>query len=80
MAHFVDLPLDVIPIILQHIVKPNQLAANRLVNKSFEAFAAPRLFEQIFIFAWHKDAKTRVNDSIFCVESTNSFCPGPTTF
>jgi hypothetical protein len=65
MARFVDVPLELIPVILQHVVKPNHLAASRLVNRSFNEFAAPRLFEQIFIFAWHKAAKARVSKIIF---------------
>jgi hypothetical protein len=65
MARFVDLPLDLIPIVLQQVVKPNHLAASCLVNKSFHAFAVPLLYEQIFVFAWHKDAKTKVGRSSF---------------
>src|SRR5882762_1499700 len=62
MARFVDLPIDLLPVILQHVVRPNHLAMSRLVNRQFNAFAAPRLFEQILIYAWHKNAKSRVND------------------
>ena len=60
MARFLDIPVDLLPLILQHLVRPNHLAASRLVNSSFGTFAVPFLFEQIFIFAWHKDAKIRV--------------------
>ena len=74
MASFVDLPIDLLPIILRHIVRPNHLAANRLVNRSFDAFAAPRLFEEILIFAWHKDAKSRVNDFLFLEYNQRIHC------
>lgn len=64
MAHFTDLPLDILPLILQHLLRSNYLATTRLVNRSFDTFAAPRLFEQILIYAWHKDAKKKVSYSV----------------
>lgn len=63
MAQFNDLPIDVLPIILQNLMKPVHLASSRLVNRSFNQFAVSQLFEHIFVFAWHKQAKTRVNES-----------------
>jgi hypothetical protein len=60
MASFVNLPLDLVPIILQQVLKPSHLASIRLVSRTFDAFAAPCLFQGIFIYPWHKDAKTRV--------------------
>lgn len=59
MAQFVDLPLDLLPNILQFVVRSNQLAAARLVNHRFDHFAGPLLFEHVSIFAWHQDAKNR---------------------
>ncbi|KAA1474575.1 hypothetical protein DENSPDRAFT_905907 [Dentipellis sp. KUC8613] len=60
MAEFTDLPLELLPLIVRHIVKASHLAALCLVNRSFRAFAVPLLYERIVIFPWYKDAKTRM--------------------
>lgn len=60
MAQFVDLPLDLLPAILQFVVRSNHLAATRLTSHAFNTFAAPLLFEQVSILAWHKNSKLRV--------------------
>ena len=60
MAQFLDLPLDLLPNILQFVVRSNHLAAARLVNSKFDKFAGPLLFKQVSIYAWHKNAKNRV--------------------
>lgn len=60
MAQFIDLPLDLLPGILQFVVRSNHLAVARLVNRRFDDFAGPLLFEQVSIYAWNKDSKNRV--------------------
>ncbi|GBE89773.1 hypothetical protein BKA93DRAFT_793618 [Sparassis latifolia] len=60
MARFLDLPLEVLPLILRHILRPNHLAALCLVDHYFRAFAIPLLYEHAFIYAWQKEAKAKV--------------------
>ena len=60
MLHFSDLPIDLLPFILRHIVKPSHLALCCLVNSTFSSFAIPQLYERIYIYAWHKQGKLKV--------------------
>ncbi|EGO01171.1 hypothetical protein SERLA73DRAFT_179271 [Serpula lacrymans var. lacrymans S7.3] len=60
MPDFIDLPLEFLPLIFENIAKPQHLSACSLVNRAFNTFATPRLYERIFIFAWHKGAKLKV--------------------
>lgn len=60
LAQFTDLPVELLPIVVQHIVRPSHLAAVCLVNQSFYTFASPLLYERIFIYAWHKEGKAKV--------------------
>ncbi|KAI0943506.1 hypothetical protein AcW1_002655 [Taiwanofungus camphoratus] len=60
MTEFPDLPLELLPIILRHVVCPSHLAALSLVNKSFHGFVVPQLYERAFIYAWHKEGKVKV--------------------
>ncbi|KAI9060041.1 hypothetical protein FKP32DRAFT_1613869 [Trametes sanguinea] len=60
LARFQDLPVELLPLVLQHVVRPSHLAALCLVNKSFYTFAVPLLYERVFIYAWHKEGKTKV--------------------
>lgn len=57
---FKYLPLEFIPLIVQHLVWPHHLAQTCLVNKDFYCNVIPLLYEHTAIFAWHKEAKTRV--------------------
>jgi len=57
---FVDLPLEILPEILEYVVKPQHLAATCLVNKTFNPFATTRLYGRISIYSWHKEGKTKV--------------------
>ncbi len=59
VARFNDLPVELLPLIVQHVVKPSQLAALCLVNKSFYTFAVLLLYERVFIYAWHKEGKAK---------------------
>ncbi|KAI0708567.1 hypothetical protein C8Q76DRAFT_626883 [Earliella scabrosa] len=59
-AQFQDLPVELLPIIVQYVVKPSHLANLCLVNQSFYTFAIPLLYERVFIYAWHKEGKAKV--------------------
>ena len=61
IAQFNDLPLELLPLVLHHLVKPSHLSAVCLVNHSFYTFAVPLLYERVFIYSWHKEGKTRVS-------------------
>ncbi|KAK0451597.1 hypothetical protein EV421DRAFT_1702856 [Armillaria borealis] len=58
--HFLDLPLDILPLVLSHLQNTQHLALTCCVNKTFYQFAAPRLYERISIYSWHKHGKTKV--------------------
>jgi hypothetical protein len=64
MATFADLPQEILPLILRNIRKYQDLAALVLVNKLHQVFAIPLLYEQIFIYPWHKNGKQRVRSSL----------------
>ena len=57
---FLDLPLELLPVIMQQLVRPSHFAALCLVNRSFYRFAVPYLYERAFIYAWHKEGKAKV--------------------
>ena len=59
-AQFADLPIELLPSIVQHIVRPSHLGALCLVNQSFYKFTIPLLYERVFIYAWHKKGKAKV--------------------
>ncbi|KAF8580095.1 hypothetical protein K439DRAFT_1637353 [Ramaria rubella] len=71
MLRFLDLPLELLPVILQNILKPHHLALCCLVNKAFASFSTPQLYRRIFIYAWHKQGKLKVT-TLF---KTLSECP-----
>ena len=58
---FLDLPLELLPVIMQQLVRPSHFAALCLVNRSFYRFAVPYLYERAFIYAWHKEGKAKVS-------------------
>ncbi|KIK96882.1 hypothetical protein PAXRUDRAFT_137464 [Paxillus rubicundulus Ve08.2h10] len=60
MSQFLELPLELLPVILDSVVKPQHISTLCLVNKSFKDFATPLLYRRVFIFAWHKEAKSKV--------------------
>ncbi|KAI0649755.1 hypothetical protein C8Q79DRAFT_997801 [Trametes meyenii] len=60
LANFEDLPIELLPLVLQHIVRPSHLASLCLVNAAFCSFAVPLLYERVFIYAWHKEGKAKV--------------------
>ncbi|KIJ64685.1 hypothetical protein HYDPIDRAFT_153403 [Hydnomerulius pinastri MD-312] len=55
-----DLPLELLPAIFDFVVKPQHISALCLVNKTFNHFATPLLYRRVFIFAWYKEAKSKV--------------------
>lgn len=60
MAQFLDLPVDLLPLILSHIFRPHQIALACLVNNDFRHFATPQLYDRVTIYSWQKEAKTKV--------------------
>ncbi|KAI0357708.1 hypothetical protein OH77DRAFT_1494614 [Trametes cingulata] len=60
LAQFEDLPVELLPLIMQHVVRPSHLATLCLVNKTFYGFAVPLLYERVFIYAWHREGKAKV--------------------
>ncbi|KDR77013.1 hypothetical protein GALMADRAFT_225165 [Galerina marginata CBS 339.88] len=57
---FLDLPVEILPEILHHVIKPQHLRAMCMVNQTFRSFATPRLYERVSIYSWHKDGKVKV--------------------
>ncbi|KAF8152989.1 hypothetical protein B0H34DRAFT_87411 [Crassisporium funariophilum] len=55
-----DLPMDILPEVIDHIIKPQHLASICLVSNAFRAFATNRLYERVSIYAWHKEGKVKV--------------------
>ncbi|EJD01906.1 uncharacterized protein FOMMEDRAFT_68396, partial [Fomitiporia mediterranea MF3/22] len=55
-----DLPLELLPLIVQQIIRPHHLTQLCLVNKDFYSCAVPLLYERTAIFAWHREGKKRV--------------------
>jgi len=59
MASFLDLPVDLLPLILQHLVRPTHIAQVCLVNKDFYTFSVRQLYRRVFIYAWHTNVKIK---------------------
>ncbi|KAF5384073.1 hypothetical protein D9615_003422 [Tricholomella constricta] len=60
MVLFLDLPVDILPLIISNLVKPHHLSSACLVNKTFQEFTVPRLYERVSIYAWQREGKTKV--------------------
>ncbi|KAH9924988.1 uncharacterized protein BXZ73DRAFT_91166 [Epithele typhae] len=60
ISHFNDLPLELLPLIVQYLLRPSHLAIACRVNRSFYTFSIPLLYERVFIYAWHKEGKAKV--------------------
>ncbi|PCH36837.1 hypothetical protein WOLCODRAFT_109224 [Wolfiporia cocos MD-104 SS10] len=60
MVQFLDLPLELLPLVVQHVVRPSHLARICLVNKSWYEFTVPLLYQRVFVYAWHREGKFRV--------------------
>ncbi|EIN14624.1 hypothetical protein PUNSTDRAFT_56361 [Punctularia strigosozonata HHB-11173 SS5] len=57
---FHDLPVELLVDICAALSKPSHLARVSLVNKTFCAFATPRLYQRIYIYSWHKEGKANI--------------------
>ncbi|KAG2159315.1 uncharacterized protein EDB93DRAFT_1115004 [Suillus bovinus] len=68
---FDDIPLELLPIIFDSVVRAQHLAFLCLVNKSFYEFAIQRLYRRVYIYAWHTNAKSKV----VLLFQTLSSCP-----
>ncbi|KAF8065030.1 hypothetical protein FPV67DRAFT_166766 [Lyophyllum atratum] len=60
MVVFSDLPIDILPLVISHLLKPHHLASSCLVNKTFHRFTIPKLYERASIYAWQRDGKAKV--------------------
>jgi hypothetical protein len=60
MLQFLDLPLDILPLLLSQITLPQHLASIALVNKVFYEYTVPHLYYKIAVYAWYKNAKVKV--------------------
>lgn len=60
MDCFALLPIDLLPNILEEIIRPAHLASVCLVNSTFHAFGIQILYRRVFIYSWHKEAKAKV--------------------
>jgi hypothetical protein len=54
------LPLELLPVIIDFVLRPQHISALCLVNKTFNRFATPLLYRRVFIFAWYTAAKIKV--------------------
>jgi hypothetical protein len=61
MAYFSDLPLELLPLIVRHVLKASQLARLCLVSKSFYEFTTPVLYDRIIIRPWYQNVKGKVS-------------------
>jgi hypothetical protein len=60
MVRFDDLPLEIVPLVIEKIRHVQALAQVSVVNKTFYAFVVPLLYRQICVFSWH--GKQKVSD------------------
>jgi hypothetical protein len=64
MARFEDLPLELLPLIVVHLLSPEHLSSLCLVSRTFYHFSVSILYNRIAIFPWHKFSKFRVSGSL----------------
>ena len=60
MDRFSALPVELLPSILEEIIRPSHLANVCLVNSTFYAFGVQILYRRVFIYSWHKEVKAKV--------------------
>jgi hypothetical protein len=64
MSSRFDLPLELLPTILEHLPKVHYLTNTALVNHTFYQSTIPLLYTRVSIYSWHKDAKRRVRERL----------------
>ncbi|OAX42235.1 hypothetical protein K503DRAFT_734074 [Rhizopogon vinicolor AM-OR11-026] len=69
MVAFLDLPLELLPVIFNSVVSPPHLGSLCLVNNSFNQFAIQKLYQHIYCYAWHNNSK------VVLLFRTLSSCP-----
>jgi len=62
MTTFNNLPLELLPVIVQNVVNPGSLASFCLVNKFFCEFTQPFLYHTIAVFPWNQKEKVAQHD------------------
>ena len=65
MTTFNNLPLELLPVIVQNVVNPESLASFCLVNKTFCEFTRPFLYHTVVVFPWHQKEKVMERDRDF---------------
>ncbi|KXN87161.1 hypothetical protein AN958_09125 [Leucoagaricus sp. SymC.cos] len=60
MASGPELPLELLPVILEHLPKVHYLTRTALVNHAFHQATIPLLYARASIYSWHREAKGRV--------------------
>jgi hypothetical protein len=56
-----DLPVELLPLILTHLLRPQDLVECCLVNSLFYYFSTPLLYEWIYVYPWRKGGKEKVS-------------------
>lgn len=76
MTAFSDLPLDILPGIVQNVVQSRNLVSSCLVNKAFCKFTQPFLYHTITVLSWHpKDKVPHYNSSVGHLKALDEFLP-----
>lgn len=76
MTRNMDLPTELIPEVLQFILKPTYLASACLVNHAFYEFGIRLLYRRVVIHPWQKSRESMV----IKLFSTLSLCPNLARF
>ncbi|KAI9509537.1 hypothetical protein F5148DRAFT_996446 [Russula earlei] len=71
MARFEDLPIEILPLIVDHVLGHGNLASLCLVSRAFHEFTVSRLYRRVAIFPWNRFSKSRVTQLF----RTLSECP-----
>ena len=60
MLLFEELPVDIVPVVISHLIRPQHLASASRVCKLFHEAALPSLYFEVSIYPWHRDPKAKV--------------------
>jgi hypothetical protein len=66
MTAFNDLPLEMLPGIVQNIVQPSSLALICLVSKTVCKFTQPFLYHTITVLPWHRKVEKVLHFKLSC--------------